>query len=447
MADDLVISARDLAKSYRLWHHPSARLKSLCYAGAAQLFPAASGPRRALAGAASRGYRDFHALRGVSFDIRRGEAVGIIGRNGSGKSTLLQLIAGILQPNAGSMMTRGRISALLELGSGFNPEFTGRENVYLNGSILGLSARQMNARYENIAAFADIGDFIDEPVKTYSSGMMMRLAFAVAVSVQPDILIVDEALSVGDVFFTQKCFERIREILAGGTTLIFVSHDTAAVQNLCSRGLLLHEGGLLHDGSPEECVTRYFALGSRGASTAPVAAGAHRAVDPGVRAAVLRHDLTALARSRHGDRQLEIAAVAFTNPHGSADPEIPLGGRGTFRILLRARQAVARPAVGLALFDRMSNLIFSAGTPQLGFPLPPLGAGEETLLDFRLGFDVQPGEYTLGFDAGELGADGPNTGVFHDRITGAGPITVSHDPNAPFPFFGAARLPLDISHA
>lgn len=447
MADDIAISARDLAKTYRLWSHPSARLKSLGYGGAARLFPAGSAAARALGRAAAAGYREFHALHGLSFEIRRGEAVGIIGRNGSGKSTLLQLIAGILEPTAGSIVTRGRISALLELGSGFNPEFTGRENVYLNGSILGFSAREMDARYAQIAAFADIGEFINEPVKTYSSGMMMRLAFAVAVSVQPDILIVDEALSVGDVFFTQKCFERIREILAAGTTLIFVSHDTAAVQNLCTRALFVHEGKILHDGPPEECVTRYFALGGRRAASAPVAPGTHPAVDPAQRREVVAHDLLPRARSRHGDRCLEFASAAFINERGTHDPEIALGARGTLRVLVRAKEAVAHPALGLQLIDRMSNLVFSAGTPQLRFALPPLAAGEEMLVDFRLGFDVQPGEYTLGLDAGALGSDGPNHGVFHDRVTGLGPISVTLGASADLPFFGAARLPLEISYA
>jgi len=430
-----LISAKDLAKTYRIWHHPSARAKALLYG--------ALGLRER----AATGYRDFHALQPLSFEIRRGEAVGIIGRNGSGKSTLLQLIAGILEPSAGSLTTTGRISALLELGSGFNPEFTGRENVYLNGSILGLGAKEMDARIDGIIAFADIGEFIDEPVKTYSSGMMMRLAFAVAVSVQPDILIVDEALSVGDVFFTQKCFNRIREILTAGATLIFVSHDTAAVQNLCTRGLLLHQGRLLHDGTPEECVTRYFSLATRSATPAvPAAAGTYAPVDPSLRAEVLAHDLVAVAKSRHGDRQLEIASAAFINHHGAHDREVTLGARATLRMLVRARHAVARPAIGLQLFDRMSNLIFAAGTPQLGFPMPPLAAGQEILLDFRLGFDVQPGEYTLGLDAAEIGED-PNIGFFQDRITGVGPIAVTFDPGRPFPFFGAARLPLEIRHA
>ena len=449
MAEDSpIISAQELSKAYRIWRHPSARMKAALFELLARTFPENSGAHAALRRSAAAGYRDFHAVQPLSFEIRRGEAVGIIGRNGSGKSTLLQLIAGILQPSSGQISSQGRISALLELGSGFNPEFTGRENVYLNGSILGLSARDMDSRIEQIVAFADIGEFIDEPVKTYSSGMMMRLAFAVAVSVQPDILIIDEALSVGDVFFTQKCFNRIREILAGGATLIFVSHDTAAVQNLCTRGLLLHQGRLLHDGSPEECVTRYFALVPRKPVAADATpAGRNPAVAPALRAAVLQHDLVAGARSRHGDRQLEIVAATFMNQFETPDREVPLGARGTIRLLVRANHPVPRPAVGIQLFDRMGNLIFSAGTPQLNFPLAALAAGDEILLDFRLGFDVQPGEYTLGLDAAETGADGPNIGYFQDRITGVGPIAVTFDPSSPYPFFGAARLPLDISYA
>jgi len=447
MDDNLAISAHHIAKSYRLWHHPSARITTgLCYS-AARLLPAESKAQQSMLRRAARGYRDFQALHDISFQIRHGEAVGIIGRNGSGKSTLLQLIAGLMQPTMGTIAAQGRISPLLELGSGFNPEFTGRENVYLNGSILGLSAREMNKLIGPILEFADIGDFIDEPVKTYSSGMMMRLAFSVAVSVQPDILIVDEALSVGDVFFTQKCFERIREILSAGATLIFVSHDAAAVQNLCTRGLLLHQGRLIHDGSPEECVTRYFAIDNKPIAKDPIAGGVHPVADAGRRNDVIEHDLIPQARSRHGDRNLEFVAAAFINEHGTHEPCVALGEHGTMRILVRANEHVAHPALGLQLFDRMANLIFSAGTPQLHFELPAMAEGDEIMIDFRVGFDVQSGEYTLGLDAGELGSEGPNYGMFHDRATGLGPIAVTLDSQAPQPFFGATRLPLEISYA
>jgi lipopolysaccharide transport system ATP-binding protein len=435
-SEAIVIAARDLAKTYRIWHHPSARAKALlCDAvGLGRL--------------AASGYRDFPALQPLSFEIRRGEAVGIIGRNGSGKSTLLQLIAGILQPSGGSLAARGRISALLELGSGFNPEFTGRENVYLNGAILGLSTREMDALFPAIAAFADIGEFIDEPVKTYSSGMMMRLAFAVAVSVQPDILIVDEALSVGDVFFTQKCFERIREILAAGATLIFVSHDTAAVQNLCNRVLLLHQGRLVFDGPPEDGVARYFSLHESRAGQGYVVPGTHPAVSSAARERLVAHTVLPRARSRHGDRKLEIVAAAVLDHTGEPAADFETMTRATIRLLLHAHGEIHRPSIGIQVVDRMSNLVFSAGTAQLHFALPALKPGEEVMLDFKVTLSVYPAEYTLGLDAAEYDADNPNVGTFHDRVGGLGPITVTPRRHSNVsPFYGIANLPMEIAYA
>lgn len=205
-----------------------------------------------------RYYRDFWALDDVSFEIRRGETVGVIGRNGSGKSTLLQAICGTLAPTTGSIETRGRVAALLELGAGFNPEFTGRENVYLNAMILGLARAEIDARFDDIAAFADIGEFIDRPVKTYSSGMYVRLAFAVAINVDPDILIVDEALSVGDARFQAKCMKRIRTFQANGSTILFVSHDVTSVRMLCDRALWLDGGKLRMDGDVSQVTGRFM---------------------------------------------------------------------------------------------------------------------------------------------------------------------------------------------
>ncbi len=255
---DPVISVENVSKAYRIWENPSARLTApLLETTAAALRGV---PARWLKDKAAKSYRDFWALKDVSFELRRGESIGIIGRNGSGKSTLLQIIAGTLQPTEGTVKVNGRVAALLELGSGFNPEFTGRENVHLNGAVLGLSRSEVEAKFAEVTAFADIGDFIDQPVKTYSSGMMIRLAFAVAVTVEPDILIVDEALSVGDVFFQQKCFKRVREMLSSGVSLLFVSHDTGAVQNLCDRAILLGQGKPIFSGPPEEAVSRYFAF-------------------------------------------------------------------------------------------------------------------------------------------------------------------------------------------
>jgi len=204
-------------------------------------------------------HTSFAALSNVDFQVRRGESVGIIGRNGSGKSTLLQIICGNLQPTGGQVQVKGRISALLELGAGFNPEFTGRENVYLSTAILGLSRQETDARFGQITGFADIGQFIDRPVKTYSSGMYIRLAFATAISVDPEILIVDEALSVGDIFFQQKCVERMREMVAS-CTIVLVSHDMHAVSNLCDRVFVLDHGKTLFDGRPIDGIALYTKL-------------------------------------------------------------------------------------------------------------------------------------------------------------------------------------------
>ncbi len=255
MPDAPAISAHQLTKAYRLWSDPAQRLVSPLLAEASRLLPGGAG--RALQRRAQAGYQDFHALRQVSFEVKRGEAVGIVGRNGAGKSTLLQIIAGTLQPTTGTIKVNGRIAALLELGAGFNPDFTGRENVYLSGAVLGISQVEMDNRFAEVAAFADIGDFIEQPVKTYSSGMMMRLAFAVNTCVDPDILIVDEALSVGDAPFQAKCFRRLRQLTDKGVSLLFVSHDLGTVRSICSRALWLKQGRAEMWGDAKEVAKEY----------------------------------------------------------------------------------------------------------------------------------------------------------------------------------------------
>lgn len=240
---ELVISVRNIGKMYRIYEQPIDRLKQM------------------LLWRFRREYgRSFWALRNLSFDIRRGETVGVIGRNGSGKSTLLQMIAGTLTPTEGEIYVKGRIAALLELGSGFNPEFTGRENVFMNGAILGLSRSEMAARFDEISAFADIGEFIEQPVKIYSSGMVVRLAFAVAACVSPDILIVDEALAVGDISFQARCLDKIKQLTQAGTTTLFVTHDTGTFQNLCDYGYLLDQGCLFSHGRPAHVAMQYYEL-------------------------------------------------------------------------------------------------------------------------------------------------------------------------------------------
>ncbi|PJK01608.1 ABC transporter ATP-binding protein [Lysobacteraceae bacterium NML03-0222] len=240
---DSVISIKGLRKVFPVYSKPYHRLLQM-------LFPNKK----------EGWYQEFEAIKSMDMEVRSGETVGIVGRNGSGKSTLLQLICGILSPSGGEVVVRGRIAALLELGAGFNPDFTGRENVYLNGSILGFEKKQLDAKFEDIVRFADIGGFIDQPVKTYSSGMYVRLAFSVAIHVDPDILIVDEALSVGDEAFQRKCFARIEEIKRAGATILFVSHSAGTVVDLCDRAVLMDRGELLAQGAPKQIVSIYQKL-------------------------------------------------------------------------------------------------------------------------------------------------------------------------------------------
>lgn len=241
MSSSLAVKVEGLGKSYHIYEKPHDRLLQMLFRGRRQFF------------------REFWALRSASFEVGKGESVGIVGRNGSGKSTLLQLICGTLNPSVGSVRTEGRIAALLELGSGFNPEFTGRENAYLNGSLLGLSRDEMDELMPRIVEFSGIGSFVDQPVKHYSSGMVVRLAFSVQAHVTPEILIVDEALAVGDAVFQHKCARRIHELRERGTTLLFVSHDPTAVATFCDKGVLLHQGEQLATGTAKEIVELYLA--------------------------------------------------------------------------------------------------------------------------------------------------------------------------------------------
>lgn len=252
-AGGIAISVRNVSKSYRIWRAPSARLKAPLSEILKKILPLG----KSHATKNTHYFKDFYALQNITFDVKKGESVAIIGRNGSGKSTLLQMIAGTLTPTSGSIKVSGRVAALLELGSGFNPDFTGRENVYLNASVLGLTRAEIDQRIHEILAFADIGDFIDQPVKTYSSGMNMRLAFSVIAHVDADILIVDEALAVGDVFFVQKCMRFIRQFQEKGT-LLLVTHDTGSVQSLCQNAVWLHHGECKGQGSSKKITEDYL---------------------------------------------------------------------------------------------------------------------------------------------------------------------------------------------
>jgi len=292
-SEDSSIQVKDLSKRYEIYSQPADRLKQMVLP---RMQRAIRRPSRAY-------FNEFWALRDVSFNVRRGETIGIVGRNGSGKSTLLQMICGTLTPTLGEVTVNGRIAALLELGAGFNPEFTGHENVRLSGLLYGLSEEELRNRYDAILDFAEIGNFIDQPVKTYSSGMYVRLAFAVAINVSPDILVVDEALSVGDEAFQRKCFARIDAIRKAGATILFVSHAASTVSELCNRALLLDHGELLTQGSPKYVVSRYQKLLYSPADKYPSIREAIRA-------------------SNEDDVRSEVAAALSTDPLGHGESNL-----------------------------------------------------------------------------------------------------------------------------
>jgi lipopolysaccharide transport system ATP-binding protein len=327
-------------------------------------------------------HRDFWALRDVSFQIRQGETFSIVGENGSGKSTLLQIIAGILTPSSGAVRVHGRVSALLELGSGFNPEFSGRDNVYMNGAILGFSAPEMDAKYQDIVEFAEIGDFINQPVKTYSSGMSVRLAFAVAIHVDPDILLVDEALAVGDVYFRQRCMRKVHELRARGATIVFVSHATGDVKALGGRALWLDHGRMQAIGESDDVVHRYLGAMAQKDQAYVKLHAEHTAVEqapPSVDEIVLPN-----VDYRYGDGRGEVLGIGLFNESGSQvyllDPDTTI----IVKIGARAKAHLVLPNVGFMLRDHMGVDFAGTNTTREGYQLPAMRPGEEVVVEFHL---------------------------------------------------------------
>ncbi len=308
------------------------------------------------------------ALRDISFSVNKGEAFGIVGSNGSGKSTLLQMIAGILQPTSGSIEVNGRLSALLELGSGFALEFTGRQNVYLNASILGLTREEVEARFETIERFAAIGDFIDQPIRTYSTGMVLRLAFAVVAHVDPEILIVDEALAVGDIVFRQRCMRRIHDLRAGGTTILYVSHDIGDVKALCERCLWLENGKVRALGEADEVVGQYL-------SETVQRQRVRDAETPAERIAASPDAVTGIVGThRYGN-----AHAALT---GAELIRLP-GERVILRVSFRVLEALPAPIIGFLVRNDKGETIFGSNTARENYPLPVMAAGDIHTVDFH----------------------------------------------------------------
>lgn len=396
---DIAIDVGGVSKCYQLYEKPQDRLKQA-------LFPRL---RRAFGQEPGRFFRESWALRDISFQVARGETVGVIGRNGSGKSTLLQIVCGTLTPTGGHVGVSGRIAALLELGSGFNPEFTGRENVFMNGAILGMGEEEINAKYDDIVAFADIGDFIDQPVKTYSSGMYVRLAFAVIAHANADILVVDEALSVGDVFFSQKCMRFLREFQAHGTVL-FVSHDAGAITNLCDRAIWLDAGGMVMDGPAKQVCEAYHASGY-GARVASIAAVAQRGADardseapPGdedafdpsldhCRLQVFRFEPD---RAGFGDGGASIFSVRLEDAAGRDKTRIEGGDLVRLVIEARAERPLSSAIIGFFLKDRLGQQLFGANTCDTAGAGVAAGAGQSIrgVFEFRMPY-LPMGRYTV----------------------------------------------------
>lgn len=384
MPQDIAIDISDVSKCFKLYEQPADRLKDL-------LLPM---PTRS---------HHFWALKNITATIRPGETVGLVGRNGSGKSTLLQLIVGTLTPTQGTLHTHGRIAALLELGSGFNPEFTGRQNVFFNGRILGLSQREIEQRFDQIAAFADIGPMLEQPVKAYSSGMFVRLAFAVVINIDPDILIVDEALAVGDIYFQQKCFARIRALRERGVTILFVSHDAATMFKLCDRALLLEQGELVLDDAPKPVLDLYEANMLRQVS-APIASVPAKQLPIEPPPAPSTAQATAsqtYARLKHAPQtvstedQVQVQFVRVLDLDNQDIATITSGDRIQIAIGILCRQPLADPHIGFKLRNRQGEVVFETNTHCMGHTLGAMAANQAIDVRFQIETPLADGQYSV----------------------------------------------------
>ncbi|MDM8554061.1 ABC transporter ATP-binding protein [Desulfococcaceae bacterium HSG7] len=389
MNQDIVISAKNLSKIYNLYDRNIDRVKETFH------------PAR------KKYHRAFHALKGISFEVKKGEALGIIGRNGSGKSTLLQILCGVLQPTSGSIETSGRIAALLELGAGFNPEFSGRENVYLNGSILGFSQEEMDARFTEIAEFAEIGDFIEQPVKLYSSGMYVRLAFAVQACVEPDILVIDEALAVGDIFFVQKCHERMEVLQANGTTIILVSHGMDAIVKYSTTAMLLDQGHCLFKGQPNEAVERYYHLeqsthneikvnkSENTQKVEPFCELSNQNAIPNWPDEDIFLDISDAVEI--GDKDVvRCTKIAICDDDGNSCATFNIGDFAHFYYEIEVLQDIDTPISAVEIYNRMNMVIISKATMHYQLDAPEIVTKGSHLRCYQtIKLLIYPGEYTI----------------------------------------------------
>ena len=400
---DICIRVSGVSKSYKLYDDPSARLKEAIFRGRKKY------------------HRTFQALEDISMEIGRGETVGVIGRNGSGKSTLLQIIASIITPTSGMVEIKGRVAALLELGSGFDPEFTGRENVYLNGAVLGLSKKEIDQRFEEIESFAGIGRFIDHPVKLYSSGMYVRLAFATAINVNPDILLIDEALAVGDMYFQHRCMRKIREIQESGKTIFFVTHDTGAIVKLCTKAVLLEQGRMVCMGKPDDVVQDYYKIIWNGDAESQLEKSATEEIDscPPAQAGEDVFDNIAIEEitrydNRFGNGKAEITGFALTDQNGTKLDFFQGGVKIVFSLFIKCHEDVDMPLAGFMIKDLLGNELIKSNSDVSDKTLLPCKEGENVCIRFLFEFPfLRSGSYSIsaGFGYGTI-----DTHVAYDWI-------------------------------
>ena len=370
---EIAISLKNVSKCYKRYSHPVDRLKEI-------LLP-------------NKSHADnFWALQEINLKVAQGETLGIIGQNGSGKSTLLQIIAGTLTPTTGEVGVNGRVSALLELGSGFNPEFTGRQNVFFNGQILGLSREEVEAKFDDIAAFAEIGDFIDRPVKTYSSGMAVRLAFAVVANTEPKILIVDEALAVGDAKFQARCMKRIRLLKEQGVTILFVSHDSSTIKMLCQRAVLLNHGKVLEVGNPKDVVNRYIALLS--SDTTSVDVGVEEVTNAN-RDEFISPEQESFMH-RHGNKLAILNDVKITSDDGSqVKTKLETGSVFNIVVSIEVKGELSDLVIGISIRNLMGVVIYGTNTQLMNVKLPQLNKCQQVTATFRIPCCLNKGTYTV----------------------------------------------------
>jgi lipopolysaccharide transport system ATP-binding protein len=423
---DFAISVSNVSKCYRVFENQRLRLLHAVWP------------------AHTKGMQEVWALKDINFEIKRGEAVAIIGRNGGGKSTLLEILTGTLAPTTGCVQVNGRVSALLELGSGFNPEYSGRDNVVLNGLLLGLSKDDILSRFGEIEAFAEIGAAIDRPVKTYSSGMMMRLAFAVQVMCDPDILIIDEALSVGDFFFQQKCLSYIRGLRAKGVTLLFVSHDMSSVREVCNRGIFLRIGRIDYDGDNLGAIRHYLQSNDNISinDRLPEKLLTENLADAVAHKSQISDPLRAIKTS--GDTYLVgktayIISVAFFDEDGKPATSAQMGSFIKIRVQYKL-VSIEKVHVHLVVKNRYDQILTSTGSYNLNVSPPLLSANQEAVFELGIQLSMEAGEYVISASLAIPGAGGVG-GELVDETPWLGPFHVLWDYNKQVPpFFGLAGM-------